>query len=107
MVRSCKITSFPDLNYRRFEWKCNSLNRASWNSALRFGFRYEGIFRQMRVRKGCTMDVVWLAMLDRDWHIVKRSFEKWLAPENFDENGVQKERMVDIRNRLIEQTFKN
>ena len=37
------------LGYRRYEWKCHSLNAASRAAAQRLGFSYEGVFRQARV----------------------------------------------------------
>src|SRR5207248_9269358 len=43
---------FDELGYRRYEWKCNSLNAPSRAAALRLGFRYEGLFRQAQVVKG-------------------------------------------------------
>lgn len=33
---------FDELGYRRFEWKCDSLNAPSRAAALRYGFTYEG-----------------------------------------------------------------
>ena len=43
---------FEDLNYRRYEWKCNALNEPSRRAALRLGFSFEGIFRQHMIQKG-------------------------------------------------------
>jgi hypothetical protein len=37
---------FDELGYRRYEWKCDHLNTPSRAAALRFGFQYEGLFRQ-------------------------------------------------------------
>ncbi len=85
---------FEDLGYRRLEWKCNSLNEPSKQAALRFGFQYEGTFHQHMVFKGENRDTTWFAMLDRDWPALRASFEQWLAPENFDETGQQKNRLA-------------
>jgi len=80
---------FETLGYRRYEWKCNSHNAPSRRAALRYGFVYEGTFRQHMIAKGRNRDDAWFAMLDSEWPARKRNFERWLAPENFDENGRQ------------------
>jgi RimJ/RimL family protein N-acetyltransferase len=76
--------AFDDLRYRRLEWKCNSLNAASRRAALRFGFTFEGIFRQHMVVKGRNRDTAWYSITDREWPAVRSGFEAWLAPDNFD-----------------------
>ena len=81
---------FDELDYRRLEWKCNALNDASRRAALRFGFSYEGIFRQHLIVKGRNRDSAWYSMLDREWPDVKANMERWLAPENFDAEGRQR-----------------
>ncbi len=78
---------FNDLGYRRLEWKCNSLNAASRRAALRFGFTFEGLFRQHMVVKGRNRDTAWYSITDQDWPAVRDGFERWLAPENFDPIG--------------------
>jgi RimJ/RimL family protein N-acetyltransferase len=81
--------SLEDLGYRRYEWKCNAQNLPSRRAAERFGFEYEGVFRQHMVIKGCNRDTAWYAMLDGEWPARKAAFEAWLAPANFDEQGRQ------------------
>jgi RimJ/RimL family protein N-acetyltransferase len=81
---------FEHLGYRRYEWKCNALNQASRRAALRFGFTFEGIFRQHMVVKNQSRDTAWFAMLDKEWPARKRVFEAWLDPENFDGDGRQR-----------------
>jgi RimJ/RimL family protein N-acetyltransferase len=81
---------FETLGYRRHEWKCNALNAASRRAALRYGFVYEGTFRQHLIAKGRNRDNAWFSMLDSEWPERKRNFERWLAPENFDREGKQK-----------------
>ena len=76
---------FEDLGYRRYEWKCNALNEPSRRAALRFGFTFEGIFRQHMIVKGQNRDTAWYSMLDGEWPDRKARFERWLAPRNFDE----------------------
>ena len=78
-----------DLGYRRFEWKCNNANQASRRAAVRFGFRFEGIFRNDMVAKGENRDTAWYAMTDDDWPGVKIAFQRWLSPSNFDAAGQQ------------------
>jgi RimJ/RimL family protein N-acetyltransferase len=80
---------FDDLGYRRFEWKCDSTNAASKRAAERFGFSYEGLFRNDMVVKGRSRDTAWYAIIDEDWPTIKAGYEKWLQPENFDPNGRQ------------------
>ena len=82
--------AFEVLGYRRFEWKCNSLNAASRRAALRFGFTFEGTFRQHMVIKGRSRDTMWFSMTDAEWPKRKEAFEAWLQPSNFDAEGRQK-----------------
>jgi RimJ/RimL family protein N-acetyltransferase len=81
---------FEDLGYRRYEWKCNALNAPSRRAALRFGFTFEGIFRQHMIVKGRNRDTAWFSMLDSEWPVRKANFERWLDPSNFDPDGRQK-----------------
>ncbi len=81
--------AFEMLGYRRYEWKCNALNAASRRAALRYGFSYEGTFRQHLIAKGRNRDNAWFSMLDSEWPARKVNFERWLAPENF-ADGKQK-----------------
>jgi RimJ/RimL family protein N-acetyltransferase len=85
--------AFETLGYRRYEWKCNSFNAASRRAAERFGFTYEGLFRQHMIVKGRNRDTAWFSMLDSEWPARKAAFERWLAPENFDSKGQQKKRL--------------
>jgi RimJ/RimL family protein N-acetyltransferase len=81
---------FDDLGYRRYEWKCNAHNAPSRRAAERFGFTFEGIFRQHMIVKGRNRDTAWFAMLDSEWPARKAAYERWLAPDNFDSGGRQK-----------------
>jgi RimJ/RimL family protein N-acetyltransferase len=81
---------FDELGYRRYEWKCNELNLPSRRAALRYGFAYEGTFRQHMIVKGRNRDTAWFAMLDSDWPRVRTAFEAWLDPGNFDADGRQR-----------------
>src|SRR5882724_2335078 len=81
---------FDDLGYRRFEWKCNALNAPSRRAALRFGFTFEGIFRQHMIVQGRNRDTAWFSMLDSEWPAKKANFERWLDPSNFGADGRQK-----------------
>ncbi len=80
---------FDELGYRRFEWKCDALNAPSRAAAQRFGFQFEGIFRQAIVYKNRNRDTAWFAILDRDWPALKIAYERWLDPSNFDGEGRQ------------------
>ena len=80
---------FEDLGYRRYEWKCNANNAPSRRAALRYGFTFEGIFRQHMVIKGQNRDTAWFSMLDGEWPARKAAFEAWLDSANFDANGQQ------------------
>ena len=80
---------FEELNYRRYEWKCDAFNLPSRKAAERLGFVYEGTFRQTVIYKGRTRDTDWLSMIDKDWPQVRARLETWLAPKNFDKNGRQ------------------
>jgi RimJ/RimL family protein N-acetyltransferase len=84
------------LGYRRYEWKCDSLNAPSRAAAERLGFTFEGIFRQALVYKGRNRDTAWYSILDREWPALRQVFERWLAPSNFDADGRQRERLSDF-----------
>jgi len=88
---------FDDLGYRRYEWKCHNGNEPSKKSALRYGFTFEGVFRQHMLSKGANRDTAWFSMIDSEWPLLKQSFEAWLAPENFDGEGKQMQRLEEIR----------
>jgi len=80
---------FEELGYRRLEWKCDSLNGPSRAAAERFGFTFEGIFRQLQVTQGRNRDTAWYSILDSEYEVFKSAYQAWLAPENFDESGHQ------------------
>src|SRR3954451_14589660 len=81
--------AFDDLGYRRFEWKCDSLNEPSRRAAARLGFRYEGRFRHHMVTKGRNRDTDWFAVTDSEWPAVRAAHEAWLDPSNFDQDRRQ------------------
>ena len=85
-----------DAGYRRYEWKCDSLNRPSRRAAQRLGFSYEGLFRQATVVKGRNRDTAWFAMIDIDWPALKAAYDRWLDPANFDAEGQQRESLADL-----------
>ncbi len=88
---------FDDLRYRRYEWKCNALNAPSRAAAERLGFTFEGVFRQHMIVKGRNRDTAWFSMLDSEWPAIKRSFDLWLSPHNFDAEGRQRRSLVELR----------
>jgi RimJ/RimL family protein N-acetyltransferase len=87
---------FETLGYRRYEWKCDALNAPSRRAASRFGFTFEGIFRQHMITKGRSRDTAYFSMLDHDWPARKESFERWLASDNFDADGRQKQSLAKL-----------
>jgi hypothetical protein len=93
---------FDELRYRRYEWKCNSLNAPSRTAAQRFGFRFEGVFRQADVVKGRNRDTAWFSIVDDEWPAIKAAFERWLDPGNFDETGRQRVSLSSLTRPLDE-----
>jgi len=89
--------AFDELGYRRYEWKCDSLNAPSRAAATRYGFTYEGIFRQAIVYKGRSRDTAWFSITDVEWPRVRAAFEAWLDPANFNADGQQKRQLSDLR----------
>jgi len=85
--------AFDELGYRRYEWKCDSLNAPSRAAAERYGFQFEGVFRQAVVYKGRNRDTAWYSIIDRDWPVIKAAFEDWLSEKNFDTRGGQRNRL--------------
>jgi RimJ/RimL family protein N-acetyltransferase len=85
--------AFDELGYRRYEWKCNALNAPSRAAAGRYGFRFEGIFRQAEIVKGRNRDTAWFSIADGEWPAIKGAFERWLDPGNFDGEGRQRTRL--------------
>jgi RimJ/RimL family protein N-acetyltransferase len=81
---------FDCLGYRRYEWKCDSLNKPSCRAAQRLGFTFEGIFRQATLYKRRNRDTAWYSILDTEWSVIKNVFENWLNSDNFDDQGNQK-----------------
>ena len=92
-----------ELGYRRYEWKCNSLNEPSRRAAQRLGLSYEGLFRQAAVVKGRNRDTAWYAAIDSEWPALKAAFQQWLEPSNFDESGRQKVALSSLTARLLKQ----
>lgn len=82
--------AFEDLGHRRLEWKCNAANGASRRAAERFGFTYEGTFRQHMVVKGANRDTAWYSIIDGEWPARRAAFKRWLDPGNFDADGAQR-----------------
>ena len=85
--------AFDQLGNRRYEWKCNNLNNASKKAALRLGFTYEGLFRQMNVFKGRNRDTAWFSIIDSEWKNLRKRYQKYLITDNFDQNFIQKQKL--------------
>lgn len=87
-----------EMGYRRYEWKCHSLNAPSRRAAARYGFTEEGTFRQALIDKhGRNRDTTWFSILDSEWEDRKKAFEGWLSDSNFDEQGRQKKKLEEFR----------
>jgi len=88
--------AFDELGYRRYEWKCDSLNAPSRSAALRYGFTFEGIFRQAIVYRQRNRDTAWFSIIDSEWPVLRPSYTRWLSDANFDAEGGQVERLADL-----------
>lgn len=89
--------AFDELGYRRYEWKCDSLNLPSRAAAERLGFQYEGRFRQATITKGRNRDTAWFSVIDGEWPRLRAAFDAWLDPGNFDADGRQRRRLASFR----------
>ncbi len=89
------------LGYRRYEWKCDTLNAPSRAAARRYGFSYEGVFRQAVVYKSRSRDTAWYGITDGDWSAIDAAFTQWLAPENFDADGKQRVALSSLTGPLL------
>lgn len=91
------------LGYRRYEWKCNSLNAPSHRAAERLGFTFEGIFRQAAINKGRSRDTTWLSIIDNEWPLLEVAFEQWLQADNFDAAGRQRSSLSALTSAALAQ----
>jgi len=91
--------AMDELGNRRLEWKCNARNGRSMRAAQRLGFTQEGLFRQHAVIKGRNRDTAWFSIIDGEWPAIRDAFVRWLAPENFDAQGRQRQRLEELRGR--------
>jgi RimJ/RimL family protein N-acetyltransferase len=82
--------AFDVVGVRRYEWKCDALNQPSMRAAARLGFTFEGVFRHATLVKGRNRDTAWFAITDHEWPALRKRFERWLDPGNFDELGHQR-----------------
>jgi RimJ/RimL family protein N-acetyltransferase len=88
---------FDEVGYRRYEWKCDSLNGPSRAAAQRLGFSYEGLFRQATITRGRNRDTAWFSIIDSEWPVLRTAFERWLDPGNFDAGGRQRRDLASLR----------
>lgn len=89
--------AFDELGYRRYEWKCDAFNAPSRAAALRYGFTFEGIFRNAVIVKGRSRDTAWFSVTDSEWPRLRGAFAAWLDPSNFDADGRQRQGLAEIR----------
>lgn len=91
------VTAFEDCAYRRVEWKCNASNEKSQKAARRFGFEFEGIFRNHMICRGRNRDTAYFSIIEEDWPSKRAAFDAWLHPDNFDASGMQKKTLLELR----------
>ena len=89
------------LGYRRYEWKCNALNKPSRRAAQRLGLSYEGVFGNATVSKGRNRDTAWYAAIDEEWPALQAAFKQWLDPTNFDAQGQQKVSLSSLTKDIV------
>ena len=82
--------------YRRLEWKCDALNARSRHAAQRFGFSYEGTFRQATIYKSRNRDTAWYAITDQEWPTLKVIYDEWRAPSNFDPQNREIKKLSEL-----------
>jgi RimJ/RimL family protein N-acetyltransferase len=78
------------LGYWSYQWPCNALNEPSRKAAQRFGYTFEGIFRQHMVVKGKNRDTAWFLVIVGEWPRLKAGYDTWLQPNDFDREGRKK-----------------
>ena len=88
---------FDELGYRRFEWKCDAANQPSRQAAERFGFSFEGVFRQHMLVKGLNRDTAWFSIIDTEWPAIRSALTAWLEPSNFAGGGTQRRSLRELR----------
>ena len=98
---------FDELGYRRYEWKCDSLNERSCQSAKRLGFTFEGIFRQHNIVKGHNRDTAWFSIINKEWNSVKNNYLTWLDEKNFNGAGYQIESLTNLKQSTKKFPFKD
>jgi RimJ/RimL family protein N-acetyltransferase len=90
-----------EAGYRRYEWKCNALNLGSRRAAERYGMSFEGVFRQAAVVKGRNRDTAWFAAIDAEWPALSVAYQTWLADENFDAHGRQRQSLSSLTETIL------
>jgi RimJ/RimL family protein N-acetyltransferase len=98
---------FDELGYRRYEWKCDSLNERSCQSAKRLGFTFEGIFRQHNIVKGHNRDTAWFSIINKEWNSIKNNYLTWLDKKNFNKVGYQIESLTNLMQSTKKFPFKD
>ncbi|PKA39559.1 hypothetical protein CWR43_32205 [Rhizobium sullae] len=76
-----------------------SANDASRRAAARYGFVFEGVWRNAVIVKGFQRDVAWHSMLIGEWPGHKAVIEAWLDESNFGSDGIAKVSLSEIRGR--------
>ncbi len=68
-----------EMGYRRLEWTCHTLNSNAVAAAKRYGFCYEGVFRNYTVTKGHNQDLAWFTITEEEFPELDIIFTKWLS----------------------------
>ena len=85
---------FENLGYRRYEWKCDALNKKSNNTALRLGFKHEGKFRQATIYKQKETEIlIGILLLTRNGNNTEKNYRKYLKRSNFNNQLIQKRKL--------------
>jgi RimJ/RimL family protein N-acetyltransferase len=89
--------AFDDLGYERLVWRCQALNTASRRAAERYGFMFEGIWRNAAIIKGWQRDVAWHSMLASEWPAHSSALQAWLDDANFGTDGIGLRSLKELR----------
>ena len=81
------------MEMRRTECAFQKSSKALW-------LWFEGVSRQATLYKNRNRDTAWFGIIDKDWRILKKSFQTWLKSDNFDIQGRQKKSLEQIRGNL-------
>ena len=85
--------AFDKFDFERIAWESDGANIASRNAAERLGFALQEVIKSAAVVEGKDREQVFYTLTKDQWRSVRTAIERWLDPINFDEHGMQKERL--------------